>query len=142
MQFKLPARSGLPHQDSRPVHVPLTMKVPRHVQERMAGTDCSAGQGLTTVLSLIPAILRQILYFFKVYFNDWIRALGRGPSLPLIKSQFHGGLEWPQRLPLCPHPGLCALIRAGSQKRGLWGTPPPRHCSLGGGGMCNPTLSS
>ena len=54
------------------------MKVLRRVQERMGGTDCSAGQGLTTVLSLIPAILRQILYFFKVYFNDWIRALGRG----------------------------------------------------------------
>lgn len=50
---------------------------------------------------------------------------GKGTLLPLIKSQFHGGLEWPQRLPLCPRASPRVCIRAGSQRQGLRGTPPP-----------------
>lgn len=47
-----------------------------------------------------------------------------GDSLPLRKSQFQGGLEWPQRLPPCPHPSPRAPARAGSQRQGLRALPP------------------
>lgn len=134
-----PARPGLPTKIS-PCSCPSNYESPTLNRSAWVVLPLS-GTGLTAVLSLIPAILRQILYFLKSILMIGYESTGKGTLTPLIKSQFHGGLEWPQRLPLCPHPGPCALIRAGSQEAGVAGHSPPRHCSLGGGGMCNPTLS-
>lgn len=117
-----PGQQGLPHKIPHYVYAHLTLWVLHGALVHMGSAVCSAGCGLITVPDSYHS-QADFIFFFKVYFNDWIYELWeRGCVLPLIVSQFHGGVEWPK--------GALALTRVLLQglRQALWSL--PRHCFL------------